>query len=442
MSSPAHVAIIGAGFAGLTAARELGALGYRTTIFEARDRIGGRAWTDDRMGLPLEMGATWVHWYQPHIWTEITRYKQRIYPSPSADRAYWLADGKIHEGTEEAATAEQHRVEAKILADSREFFPYPYDPTYILKHGTASEELKQRFRAADHRSVLDILTDRGASQRDLDLADSYWSAAFQAPSAIGSSLMALHQAALNDHRMSLLDDTALGFKLENGMRSLYQGIAKDVRGPILLNHPVNAVDSDGDGIVLSFPDHDQQRFDAVIVTVPTAALRGIAFTPALNSGQADLVAEGSASMGAKAWIKVRGKHHVSMTAPSEHPLTVLRTEYTGDDWSVLVGFGPDNNAIDLGDISSAQKAVDVWGLNLEVLDITGHDWVNDEYSRQTWATPKQGQFLDGKPHFQDLEGRLRFAGSDWAKGWTGVFVDGAIESGITVARDLAAELDA
>lgn len=88
-----HIAIVGAGFAGLTAARELEMLGLETTIFEARDRIGGRAWTDTRMGIPLEMGATWVHWYQPHIWSEITRYKQGIYPSPHADKAYWIADG-------------------------------------------------------------------------------------------------------------------------------------------------------------------------------------------------------------------------------------------------------------------------------------------------------------------------------------------------------------
>lgn len=435
-----HIAIVGAGFAGLTAARELEMLGLETTIFEARDRIGGRAWTDTRMGIPLEMGATWVHWYQPHIWSEITRYKQGIYPSPHAEKAYWMADGQIHEGTEEEATAEQHRVEAVILKDSREFFPDPYNPTGLLEDAGASEAVKERFIAADHRSVLDILSDTGASTADLDLADSYWSAAFQAPARTGSSLMALHQSALNDHRMSLLDDTALGFKLENGMKGLYEGIASDVSGPIELGKPVAAVQVDGDVVTLSFEDGADARFDAVIVTVPTAALRGMNFTPALTVGQAALVREGSASSGVKAWIKVRGQHRVSLTAPSQHPLTVARTEYVGDDWSILVGFGPDSTAIDLTSVESAQSAIDVWGLDLEVIDVTGHDWMGDKWSRQTWATPKLGQFIGGKPHFQDRDGRLRFAGSDWAKGWTGVFVDGAIESGISTARDLAREL--
>jgi ribulose 1,5-bisphosphate synthetase/thiazole synthase len=46
--------VIGAGFAGLVAARELSS--------EARDRIGGRTWTANELGEEIEMGGTWVHW--------------------------------------------------------------------------------------------------------------------------------------------------------------------------------------------------------------------------------------------------------------------------------------------------------------------------------------------------------------------------------------------
>jgi len=56
------VLIIGAGVAGLTAARLLHDDGYNVTVLEGRDRIGGRLWTNrDLDGLPLDMGASWIH---------------------------------------------------------------------------------------------------------------------------------------------------------------------------------------------------------------------------------------------------------------------------------------------------------------------------------------------------------------------------------------------
>lgn len=55
------VGVIGAGVSGMTAAQALFEQGYDVVVLEARNRIGGRVWTDNRLGLPLDLGASWIH---------------------------------------------------------------------------------------------------------------------------------------------------------------------------------------------------------------------------------------------------------------------------------------------------------------------------------------------------------------------------------------------
>ncbi len=61
MSKGKKVLVVGAGMAGLAAARHLHSSGVEVILLESRNRIGGRIWTDDALGVPVDLGAAWIH---------------------------------------------------------------------------------------------------------------------------------------------------------------------------------------------------------------------------------------------------------------------------------------------------------------------------------------------------------------------------------------------
>lgn len=108
----ADVIVIGAGAAGIAAARKLTEAGRRVIVLEARDRLGGRVWTHEFSNTALDMGAAWVHGYEWNPLSEMARAAGvKLHPSDTillgADLALYAQDGRRWTDDERETLEEQ-----------------------------------------------------------------------------------------------------------------------------------------------------------------------------------------------------------------------------------------------------------------------------------------------------------------------------------------------
>jgi monoamine oxidase len=424
MSEHTDVIVIGAGFAGLTAARELRQHGASVLVLEARDRIGGRTWTDTRLGVPLEIGGTWVHWTQPFVWAEICRYEQDIVQSPVARRAYWHAGGQVTEGSPDELFGLLDPGMTASLADSREWFDQPYKPF-----------LREDFDALDGRTILDRIASLNLPADQRELVEGMWALNFNAPPEVSGLTQALRWCAAASGSWQLLFESCATYKLKNGTKSLIDAIAADGGADIRFGSVVTVVKQDSSGVTVTTDSGESFTASEVIVTLPLNILSSITFEPGLTAVTAQAAATGQASQGMKTWIRVRGEVDPFLVfGGKDLPLTFAQTEYTVDGDTILVAFGPEEARLEPTDVEAVAKAFALWRSDLEVVDATGHAWVSDRFSGETWPMLRPGQ-LRQLHVLQQPQGRLHIAGSGYATGWAG-FIDGAIESGIRTARRL------
>jgi monoamine oxidase len=420
--------VIGGGFAGVTAAREASLRDRSVLLLEARDRLGGRTWRADWHGSPVEYGGAWVHWHQPHTWSEITRAGIEVAVSGGAEVAGWYVGDERRSGSVEQRDAIARRGWDRFVDGVREALPVPHDPTHAI--GALA-----RF---DRLSIAERLNELELSEEELAVLTAELESLAHAPLEDAGAVSVLRWHALSGYSLELTQFTGGRVTMAGGTRALLDAIASRAPFEHRLQTPVQAVAQRGDHVEVAVSDGSEYAAGAVVVAVPLNALGAIEFTPALSEDKQRAIALGQASRGIKIFIRARGEPVAHNSIRPGHPFGYLDTDWMdGDGSQQLIGFGMDAERCDPADLPAVQRQLEAILPGYEVLDATAHDWLADERSRGTWAIHRPGWYEHHHAAMQVPEGRVVLAGSDIANGWAG-FIDGAIESGLRAGARAAA----
>ncbi len=432
-SSGFDVIVIGGGFAGVTAARELQKSGQKTLLLEARNRLGGRTFTTEFAGQTVDLGGTWFHWTHPSIWAEVVRYGLDIEETPgaTAETIIYRSGGKlksvpaldIWESFDLAAQA--------FCAPSAEVFPRPFDPFF-----TEGYKKFDAIPADQWLADLDLSTD----QRDL--MDGYLTAMFSNFLNTGSVVEVLRWYALAGYDFAQLNNGLSRYKFKGGTVSLINAMIDDAKPTVRLSSPVAIVSQDSQSVTVTTENDEVFTAKAVVVAVPLNILKDISFTPALDEAKLAASEETHAGFGTKTHIIVEGDYgNISCLAPSGYPINWLFTEHMYEDKTHLIGFGPSTDLLDVNDDSDIERAVRVFLPDAKVIQAFGYQWTADPFSQGTWCTFRPNQFDKYLRALQKSQGRLVFASADWARGWRGG-MDGAVESGLRAGNEIRSILNA
>ncbi|KAH7021487.1 uncharacterized protein B0I36DRAFT_32393 [Microdochium trichocladiopsis] len=446
LSESYDVIVIGAGFAGLTAAREIAAdRTLKVLLLDGRDRIGGRTWTASALGESFEMGGTWVHWIQPFIYAELVRYGLERNLKPSSG---FVADElRFTPITGEPFTRpmKEHGAAMGPVADeffsfdgltSRDLMPYPLDP---LREPAP-------WAKYDHVTVQQRLDQlKAGSQQDKAMFEAFLSTFSGTPATELGWAETLRWYALAGHDFGRIGEFAGLYKIgEGGTTRLARAMLADYHGDLAMRSTVHRIVQDDNGVTVSVSGGRQFIAKCAVCTIPLNALGGVQFEPPLDPTRQKAVDQGHICKVPKIHMKLskpEAPFFLSAQGDASTPYCFAFSDHTGTkssgpDGTYAIAFGYSGH---LSDHKDGETICSQFKKHLkpeaDIQAYVTHNWAADPLSKGSWACwgpSSASKYLGAlqKPH-----GLVFMASADWASGWRG-FVDGAIEQGIVAARQV------
>jgi monoamine oxidase len=436
---PVDVLVIGAGMAGLAAARELGKAGLTVRVLEARDRVGGRVWTvrDGASPVPIELGAEFIHGRPPETW-QIVR---------AANLAAYEIAGDVWRS--QSGTLEQSNG------------PWDESDTIFerMERWDGPDQSFQEFLETQCRD-----TSPQAQQRATSFVEGF--------NAAVAERVGIH-SLVGEQRAAATIEGQRSFRILSGYDAVAQQLRADFeleQVALHLNTIVTALNWRRGAVEMlarSRAGHELEPFRATcaLITLPLGVLQAppeapgaVRFTPALDSKRAAL---GQLVMGQVVKIGLRFHSPFWERDGRLSSMSYLLSQATAVPtwWSVypaqaplLIGWaaGPAAEKLALrGDAFVIDQAIGslAQALGVERRLVAAeleawyfHDWQADPFARGAYSYVLVGGLAARAALAQPVEDTLFFAGEATNTDGHTATVHGAIASGRRAAREVIAHL--
>lgn len=455
-TADADVVVVGAGVAGLTAARRLAAAGSDVLVVEARDRVGGRTLSvpvpgadpDDPTAV-LDLGAGWV--------------------GPTQDRVLALAAelGLATFGTyDEGANLSEHRgrmlrysgtiprLGPLMLADigqaqarlDRMARQVPVEAPWTAQHAAAWERqtleswARRNLRTRGGRDVLQLA------------AEAIWAAQM-------SELSLLHalfyiRAAGGFEALTGVRGGAQQDRIAGGTQAIALAAAAALPRPPLLSFPVAEVAWTPDGVTVGAADGRAVTARRAVFALAPHLLAPVRFSPGLPALRHQLHQRMPPGTVVKCHVVYRTPfwRDAGLTGQVTSPVGPVKVTFDasppGGSPGVLLGFLEGRQARRLGPLSPERRRQEVLDCLARYLgpaarDATGYverSWAADPYAGGCYAGYfGPGGWTEYGPALRPPIGPLHFAGTETATRWMG-YLDGGVRSGEAAAVAVRASL--
>ncbi|MFE7651031.1 flavin monoamine oxidase family protein [Streptomyces phaeoluteigriseus] len=422
----ADALIIGAGYAGVTVARELSARGMKPLVLEARKRTGGRIWTDTFSGEQVEIGGGWVGEQQALVQRELTRYNITTSPDIGPERMLLPGDSGLESMTPEEAVGALGPLWSEFYRGSESYFERPYEPLHR----------RDLLVDVDGLSLADRLRQLSLSPKEFHRLNSETSLYSGGPSSIGAltGMSQWFQLAGGNYESFL----SMNQKPAGGMISLLRAMLAEARAEVRLQSAVTRVTESNGAVTVEVSSGKRYTAPLVVVATPTNVWKDIVFQPGLPPAHATAARQGiGVPHSNKLWLHVRGRTEALFAqTPEGSPISMMLPQQQLADGRLMVAFaGP---SLDTSDPLAVQEAVRQFLPGSSLIRYRTMDWGRDRYARGGWGLRRPGQLLNLFPQIEEPHGRILFAGADIARGWHGAYIEGAIESGLRAASQAVA----